>query len=166
MTPARPTSDPVPAVVGTATIGAIPAGSARVHQSPMSSKSHIGRVWPRMKATTLPQSSAEPPPKATTPSCPPSRMTLRPAATFSSVGFGCTSEKTAAASPPAASTPSAPVAIGRSRSPGSVTKSGRAMPAPGAGVGQLVDAAGAEADRGGVVPVCARGHDLRASCRW
>ena len=54
MTPARPTSEPVPAVVGTATIGAMPAGSARVHQSPTSSKSHIGRVWPRMKATTLP----------------------------------------------------------------------------------------------------------------
>jgi hypothetical protein len=73
MTPARPTSEPVPAVVGTATTGAMPAGSARVHQSPTSSKSHIGRVWPAMKAMTLPQSSAEPPPKATTPSCSPAR---------------------------------------------------------------------------------------------
>ena len=43
MTPARPTSEPVPAVVGTATTGRIPLGSARVHQSPTSSKSHIGR---------------------------------------------------------------------------------------------------------------------------
>ena len=68
MTPARPVSEPVPAVVGTATIGAIPSGSARVHQSPMSSKSHSGRVCPAMKAMTLPQSSAEPPPKAMTPS--------------------------------------------------------------------------------------------------
>ena len=34
MTPARPTSEPVPAVVGTATIGAILSASARVHQSP------------------------------------------------------------------------------------------------------------------------------------
>ena len=75
-TPARPTSEPVPAVVGTATIGAMPAGSARVHQSPTSSKSHIGRVCPAMKATTLPTSSAEPPPKATTPSCRPSRSDL------------------------------------------------------------------------------------------
>ena len=58
MTPARPTSEPVPAVVGTATIGAIPSGSARVHQSPTSSKSHIGRVCPAMKAMTLPTSSA------------------------------------------------------------------------------------------------------------
>jgi hypothetical protein len=68
MTPARPTSEPVPAVVGIATTGAIPAGSARVHQSPMSSKSHIGRVCPDMNAMTLPASSAEPPPIATTPS--------------------------------------------------------------------------------------------------
>ena len=54
MTPARPTSEPVPAVVGTATIGAMPSGSARVHQSPMSSKSQTGRVWPAMKAMSLP----------------------------------------------------------------------------------------------------------------
>jgi hypothetical protein len=38
-TPARPTSDPVPAVVGTASVGAILARSARVHQSSMSSRS-------------------------------------------------------------------------------------------------------------------------------
>ena len=53
MTPARPTSEPVPAVVGTATIGAMPFGSARVHQSPTSSKSHTGRVCPAMKAIDL-----------------------------------------------------------------------------------------------------------------
>ena len=52
-TPARPTSEPVPAVVGTATIGAMPSASARVHQSPMSSKSQTGRVWPAMKATSF-----------------------------------------------------------------------------------------------------------------
>ena len=74
--------------------GAMPAGSARVHQSPTSSKSQIGRVWPRMKATTLPTSSAEPPPKATTPSWPPSRRAARPRSTFASVGLGWTSEKT------------------------------------------------------------------------
>ena len=78
-TPARPTSDPVPAVVGTATIGAMPSGSARVHQSPMSSKSHTGRVWPDMKATSLPVSRPEPPPKATTPSWPPARKAATPA---------------------------------------------------------------------------------------
>src|ERR1700735_4358954 len=62
--PARPTSEPVPAVVGTATTGAMPRRSARVHQSPTSSKSQSGRVCPDMKAITLPASSAEPPPKA------------------------------------------------------------------------------------------------------
>ena len=40
---ARPTSEPVPAVVGTAMIGAMPSALARVHQSPTSSKSQTGR---------------------------------------------------------------------------------------------------------------------------
>ena len=69
MTEARPTSEPVPDVVGTAMIGAMPAGSTRVHQSPTSSKSQIGRFCPTMSATALAASSAEPPPKAMTPSC-------------------------------------------------------------------------------------------------
>ena len=73
ITPARPTSEPVPAVVGTAITGAIVAALARVHQSPTSSKSNSGRDWPCMKATTLPTSSAEPPPKAMTPSWRPLR---------------------------------------------------------------------------------------------
>ena len=77
-TPARPTSEPVPAVVGTATIGAILSASARVHQSPMSSKSQTGRVCPAMKAMSLPVSSPLPPPKATTPSCLPAWKTLTP----------------------------------------------------------------------------------------
>jgi hypothetical protein len=42
-TPARPTSDPVPAVVGTAMIGAIFAASARVYQSSISSRSQTLR---------------------------------------------------------------------------------------------------------------------------
>ena len=37
-------ADPVPAVVGMAMIGAMASASARVHQSPMSSKSQSGRV--------------------------------------------------------------------------------------------------------------------------
>ena len=44
MTDARPTSEPVPEVVGTATTGAIPSASARVHQSSRSSKSQSERV--------------------------------------------------------------------------------------------------------------------------
>ena len=71
--PARPTSEPVPAVVGTAITGRDAGGSARVHQSPISSKSRSGRVRPDMKAMTLPASSAEPPPKAMTPSWLPAR---------------------------------------------------------------------------------------------
>ena len=51
ITPARPTSEPVPAVVGTAMIGAMPSVLARVHQSPMSSKSHTGRDCAAMNAT-------------------------------------------------------------------------------------------------------------------
>ena len=68
MTEARPTSEPVPAVVGTAMMGAMPEGSARVQLSPTSSKSQIGNVWPLMKAIALPASRPLPPPKATTPS--------------------------------------------------------------------------------------------------
>ena len=41
---------------------------SHVHQSPISSKSHIGRDCPAMKAMTLPTSSPEPPPNAITPS--------------------------------------------------------------------------------------------------
>ena len=73
ITLARPTSEPVPAVVGTATIGAMPAGSARSQLSPRSSKSHNGRLWPAMSATALAASRPLPPPQAMTPSWPPSR---------------------------------------------------------------------------------------------
>ena len=129
MTPARPTSEPVPAVVGTATIGRMPLGSARVHQSPMSSKSHIGRVCPAMKAMTLPASSAEPPPSAITPSCRPAFSAASPASTFAATGLGFTSENTAAAMPASRSTSSARFTGGRVASRGSVTSSGRDMPA-------------------------------------
>ena len=70
MTDARPTSEPVPAVVGTAIVGAMPATFTRVYQSSRSSKSHSGRVCPTMSAMVLPASSALPPPKAMTPSQP------------------------------------------------------------------------------------------------
>ena len=71
ITEARPTSEPVPAVVGTAIIGAIALLLALAHQSPISSKSQTERVCPAMKATIFPRSSPEPPPKAMTPSWPP-----------------------------------------------------------------------------------------------
>ena len=72
-TPARPTSDPVPAVVGTAMIGAMLSGLARVHQSPISSNSQTETGWSIISAIILPRSSAEPPPKQITPSWPPLR---------------------------------------------------------------------------------------------
>src|SRR5262245_62667230 len=56
MTATRPTSEPVPAVVGTAMIGATPEGSTRVQLSPTSSKSQIGRFCPVMRAMALPRS--------------------------------------------------------------------------------------------------------------
>ena len=78
---------------------------------------------------TLPASSAEPPPNATTPSCSPARIASSPAATLRSVGFGCTSEKTAGSSPSARIASSARAVIGRVARPGSVTNSGRSIPA-------------------------------------
>src|SRR6266403_2720265 len=47
MPPARPTSDPVPAVVGTAMIGAIAFGLARVHQSSTRSEEHTSELQSR-----------------------------------------------------------------------------------------------------------------------
>ena len=106
----------------------MPVGSARVHQSPTSSKSHIGRVWPAMKAMTLPASSAEPPPKATTPSCWPAFSTSSPASTLLSTGFGFTCENMAAPSPASVRLASAFSVIGCVARKGSVTSSGRFMP--------------------------------------
>ena len=129
ITPARPTSLPVPAVVGTATIGRMPAGSARFHQSPTSSKSHKGRVWPAMKATALPVSSPLPPPTATTPSWPPARNTASPASTFEPVGFGRSSENRPGLRPASRRRSSTRWITGSRASPGSVTTSGWRMPA-------------------------------------
>ena len=68
ITEALPVSDPVPAVVGTAIIGAILSEFALVQLSPTSSKSQIGKVWPDINAIALPTSKPLPPPKAITPS--------------------------------------------------------------------------------------------------
>ena len=132
MTPARPTSEPVPAVVGTATMGSIPLGSARVHQSPTSSKSHIGRFCPAMKAITLPASSAEPPPIAMTPSCLPPLSASRPASMVAAAGLGFTSENTCTGRLAPTRMSLAALIIGSLTSPRSVTISGRVMPAAAA----------------------------------
>ena len=128
ITDARPTSEPVPDVVGTATTGAIPSAEARVHQSSRSSKSHSTRVWPDMSATAFAASSALPPPNPITPSWPPSRSARTPSATFASTGFPRTSENTVQASPSSRHDCAASVTIAIAASPGSVTSSGRSIP--------------------------------------
>ena len=100
ITLALPTSDPVPAVVGTAIIGDIASLLARVHQSPISSKSQIGRLWPDMKATIFPRSIADPPPKAQSPHrdfhhCIPEEQLQD----STSLGLGSTSKKTELSKP-------------------------------------------------------------------
>ena len=53
----------------------------------MSSKSHIGLVWPDIKAIAFPTSNPLPPPKAITPSHLFLLYSLTPSSTFSPVGF-------------------------------------------------------------------------------
>ena len=155
MTPARPTSEPVPAVVGTATIGAMPAGSARVHQSPMSSKSHIGRVWPLHEGDDLAAVERRAAAEGDDPVVAAVAQHREPGG---DVRLGrvraCTSEKTAAveprrrAAPPSASRGDRQpheAGVGDEERPGDA---GRA-----AGVAELGDPPGAEADRGRIVPV-------------
>ena len=128
ITDARPTSEPVPEVVGNATTGAIPSASARVHQSSRSSKSHSGRAWPDMSATAFAASRALPPPNPITPSWPPSRKARTPSVTFDSTGFPRTSEKISQARPASRQDCAASVTIAIEASPGSVTRSGRSSP--------------------------------------
>ena len=129
ITDARPTSEPVPEVVGTATTGAIPPGSARVHQSSRSSKSQIGRICPDISATAFAASSALPPPNPITPSWPPSRKARTPSVTFGSTGFARTSEKTSQPSCASRHDSTASLTIDIAASAGSVTSRGRVIPA-------------------------------------
>jgi len=75
------------AVVGTATIGAMPFGSARVHQSADVLRSPHRPRLAGHEGDDLATSSAEPPPNATTPSWRPARKTATPAATLLSIGL-------------------------------------------------------------------------------
>ena len=70
MTAARPTSEPVPAVVGIAIVGRMRVPSACLQLSPISSYS---RIWPGLCARSamhFPTSIAEPPPIKTLPALP------------------------------------------------------------------------------------------------
>ena len=128
MTDARPTSEPVPAVVGTATIGAIASELARVQLSPASSKSHKGKLWPAISATALPASNPLPPPRAITPSWPPCRKQVTPAATLLPVGLALMALNTAQSRPALAHADTACWTMGKSASPGSVTSNGAFIP--------------------------------------
>ena len=68
ITEARPVSEPVPAVVGTAMIGAILSFLAFFQLSPTSSNYQIDRSCPDIKAIAFPTSKPLPPPNAITPS--------------------------------------------------------------------------------------------------
>ncbi len=105
-------------------IGLMPSGFARVHQSPISSKSQAGRVCPTMKAISLARSSPDPPPKAITPSKPPSRKTRRPSSRFFSVGFGSTSANKARPKPADSSRSSVRWVMSKLARPRSVTSNG------------------------------------------
>ena len=87
---ARPTSEPVPEVVGMAMLGATPAVFTRVQLSPTSSKSHNGNSCPAIKAMALPTSNALPPPIEITPSWPPLRYKATPRSTSEPPGLGRT----------------------------------------------------------------------------
>ena len=89
-TPALPTSEPVPAVVGIAIIGNIPSVFALFQLSLKSSNSQTGRSWAIIKANNFPKSKADPPPNAITPSKLPSFNISRPWRRFISVGFEST----------------------------------------------------------------------------
>ena len=83
----------MPAVVGTAIIGAILFSSALFQKSPISSKSQIGLVCPDINAIAFPTSIPLPPPKAITPSHFCLLKTLTPSSTFSPIGFPVKLEK-------------------------------------------------------------------------
>src|SRR4051812_22603316 len=116
MTELRPTSLPVPAVVGMAMNGARPsigASHGSVRQS--------GTSDATAARTILATSSALPPPKPITPSQAAPRKASAAPTTSASMGFGWTSEKTATFSP---STRRNARKASVFRSPGSVTTSG------------------------------------------
>ena len=94
---ARPTSLPVPAVVGTAISGST---SALILATPPSIAAYWrnGAGWLKSKATALAKSMLEPPPTATMPSHSLSRRNVRACSTAASVGLEGVPSKTQACS--------------------------------------------------------------------
>ena len=119
-------SEPVPAVVGTATIGR-PGASV----GPSYSISQIGMSLAARSAIALAASIADPPPSATTtvPCSPTARSVVAPSSTVAPDGFGSTSLNIVAAIEAASRTSSASAATPATTTPGSVTRKARAPPA-------------------------------------
>ena len=134
--------------------------------SPRDLRSRRGdATGPTISAMALPTSSALPPPKAMTPSCLPLRNAATPCVTFSSTGFACISREHRAPQPGACSTSAPrPSPSAAWRAPGSVTSSGRAHAERLACIGQLTDAARAEANGGRIVPVAFEVHRSSSRC--
>ena len=163
MTEARPTSEPVPDVVGTA-IDRRHAGDVR-------------RACTSPRDLRSPRSAASGRPSARSPCRCRARCRRRTrsrrhesrddtprrhSSTLASTGFACTSENTSHASPAARHDSTAFAIIGSAASAG-IRDEQRPLHAERlAGVGQLGDAAGAEANARRVVPVAAK-HRHRSS---
>ncbi len=97
MTPRSLHSEPVPDVVGIATIGN--AGTRSAETSVLQVSSAAGRSLTAASAIAFAASKADPPPSETTACASAARTKAPPASTSSVVGFGCTSEKISTASP-------------------------------------------------------------------
>src|SRR6185503_7969844 len=119
-------SEPVPAVVGRATIGRPGARSG-----PSYSSSHTGRSLAAHSAIALAASIGEPPPSATTtvPSSPKLRRIVAPSSTVSPDGFGSTWLKTVASMPAAPIVAVTSARTPATSTPGSVTMNARWPPA-------------------------------------
>ena len=158
MTAARPTSEPVPAVVGTATTGAMPSTfDARVPVLAILEIQERPRLARPSDAIALPTSSALPPPNAMTPSCAPAAIRRHARASrCPRPDSPAMSQNTAHSSPASRTTRTASAIIGSRASAGiGDDAAGAAMPSVRQASGSSRDAAGAEADRGRVVPVAA-----------
>ena len=159
-TAARPTSEPVPAVVGTATTGAIALASARVHQSPTSSKSNTETRLALHQGDQLAgierRAAAERHHAVMT-----ARLEGRDAGReigLDRIGLHV-GEQLRRRRPRRASASIAFAVIGIFATTGSVTNSGLRIPAAFTASPSSLDAPGAEAHRGRIIPVAAQLHD-------
>ncbi len=123
ITALRPTSLPVPAVVGMAT----KCGTGPIGRAPGISSSYSNRSpgWVAISAMALATSSAAPPPMPTIESAPCAWKAATPASTCDFTGLPHTPSNGSGSSPPAARFATMSTKIGRAPTPLSVTTSGR-----------------------------------------